>query len=214
MAENDVINDIFNTLNNIDVSEKVKEKNGFSYLPWVAAWTEVKKRYPHATYYIHPQVIDEFGNTRFWHDDGKSGWVEVSVTIKGETETMTLAIMDFKNKAIPADQITSVDANKAVMRCLVKALAIHGLGLYVYSGEDLPEEILKVVELQNRVTALAKKKSNISDKTREKAIELCKLAEKESNPELDDELISGKVSNIEDITILENLEKKLLAIRK
>jgi hypothetical protein len=205
---------IFETLNNVDVSAKIKEKGGLSYLSWSSAWSEVKKKYPDATYEIKPQVIDDGGNTRFWHDDGKTGWVEVSVTIGDITHTEILAIMDFKNKSIPADQITSVDANKSMKRCLVKACAMHGLGLYIYEGEDLPEEASKLIELQDEITEIAKKKSALSDKAKEKSIELCKAAEKEANPELDDSLITGKVSNINDATILESLKMKLLAVRK
>lgn len=208
------IKDVFNTLNGVDVSDKLKEKGGLSYLSWASAWSEVKKRYPEATYYINPQIMDEFGNTRFWHDDGKTGWVEVSVTIEGLTHTEILAIMDFKNKAIPAADITSVDANKSEKRCLVKACAMHGISLYIYEGEDLPEDTAKLIDLQEEVTELAKKKSGLSDKARDKSIELCKEAEKEANPDLDDELISGKISNINDVAILESLKKKLLAVRK
>lgn len=208
------IKDIFNTLNDVDVSNKIKEKGGLSYLSWSSAWSEVKKKYPNATYKINPQIIDDYGNTRFWHDDGKSGWVEVSVTIGDITHTEVLAIMDFKNKSIPADQITSVDANKSMKRCLVKACAMHGLGLYIYEGEDLPEEISKLIELQEEITELAKKKSSLSDKAKARSIELCKEAEKEANPDTEDELITGKVLNINDTAILESLKKKLLAVRK
>ena len=208
------VKDIFNTLNSVDVSGKVKEKNGLTYLSWSSAWAEVKKKFPDATYVIVPQVMDEGGNKRFWHDDGRTGWVEVSVTIGGITHTEILAIMDFKNKSIAADQITSVDANKSLKRCLVKACAMHGLGLYIYEGEDLPEEVSKVLDLQNEVTELAKKKCNLSDKAKEQAINYCKEAEKEANPEVDDDLITGKVANINDATILENLRKRLLTVRK
>lgn len=208
------LKNIFNTLNGVDVTEKTKEKGGLTYLSWSSAWSEVKKKYPSATYEIKPQIIDEAGNTRFWHDDGKTGWVEVSVTIDGLTHTEILAIMDFKNKSIPADQITSVDANKSMKRCLVKACAMHGLGLYIYEGEDLPEDIAKLNNLHEEITELAKKKSSLSDKAKEKSIELCKEAEKEANPDLNDELITGKISNINDVIILENLKKKLLAVRK
>lgn len=204
---------IFETLNNIDVSNKVKEKGGLTYLSWSSAWAEVKKKYPEATYRIIPQ-IDESGNTRFWHDDGKTGWVEVCVTIEDISHTEVLAIMDFKNKSIPAENITSVDANKSLKRCLVKALAMHGLGLYIYEGEDLPEEASKLLDLQNEVAELAKKKSSLSDKAKDESITCCKEAEKEANPDVDDELITGKIVNINDVTILENLKKRLLKVRK
>lgn len=209
MADN-----IFSILNNVDVSNKIKEKGGLSYLSWSSAWSEVKKKYPDATYEIKPQVIDEGGNTRFWHDDGKTGWVEVSVTIGGITHTEVLAIMDFKNKSIPAENITSVDANKSLKRCLVKALAMHGLGLYIYEGEDLPEEASKTIELKDKIKELVNKKVKLSDKAKEKVAELCKAAEKQANPTLDDDLITGNYNNIEDAEVLANLEKQLLAVRK
>lgn len=210
----EIIKDVFNSLNSVDVSGKVKEKGGLTYLSWSSAWSEVKKKYPDATYEIKPQVIDEGGNTRFWHDDGKTGWVEVSVTIGGLTHTEVLAIMDFKNKSIPAENITSVDANKSMKRCLVKACAMHGLGLYIYEGEDLPEEASKLIDLQDEVAELAKKKCGLSDKAKDKSIELCKEAEKEANPDMSEDLITGKISNINDATILETLKKNLLAVRK
>ena len=204
---------VFATLNAVDVSEKIKEKKDLKYLSWASAWAEVKKRYPDATYKVYKQT-DESGNSRYWHDDGKTGWVEVGVTINGLEHIMTLAIMDFRNNAIPADNITSVDANKSMMRCLVKACAMHGLALYIYEGEDLPENTSKIIDLQDEVAELAKKKSALSEKAKGKAIELCKAAEKSVNPDMEDEFITGKISNINDADVLEKLKKQLLAVRK
>ena len=204
---------VFATLNAVDVSEKIKEKKDLKYLSWASAWAEVKKRYPDATYKVYKQT-DESGNSRYWHDDGRTGWVEVGVTINGLEHVMTLAIMDFRNNAIPADSITSVDANKSMMRCLVKACAMHGLALYIYEGEDLPENASKIIDLQDEVADLAKKKSALSEKAKGKAIELCKAAEKSANPDMEDEFITGKISNINDADVLEKLKKQLLAVRK
>lgn len=205
---------VFDRLNSVDVSPKVKTKNGLAYLSWASAWAEVKKRYPDATYEIKPEIMDEYGNTRFWHDDRKTGWVEVGVTIDGVEIVETLAIMDFKNKSIPADQITSVDANKAMKRCLVKACAMHGIGLYIYEGEDLPEESSKLIVQKERIKELVDKKVKLSEKAKTKVAEICKAAEKKANPELDDDLITGNYRNIEDAEVLSNLEKQLLAVRK
>lgn len=210
MAEN---KSVFDILNAVDVSTKIKTKNGLSYLSWTSAWAEVKKKYPDATYKIYPQIMAD-GNTRYWHDDGRTGWVEVGVTVNGEEIVETLAIMDFKNKSIPADQITSVDANKSLKRCLVKACALHGLGLYIYEGEDLPEEVSKTIELKEKIKKLVTKKVALSDKAKLKVAELCKAAEKQANPNLENDLISGNYNNIEDVDILTNLEKQLLAVRK
>lgn len=205
---------IFESLNNVDLTEKVKSKNNLTYLPWSSAWSEVKRRYPDANFRIIPQVIDEGGNTRPWHDDGKTGWVEVGVTIDGQEIIETLAIMDFKNKSITADQITSVDANKSIKRCLVKACAMHGLGLYIYEGEELPEEASKTLELQEEIKELISKKCALSDKAKSKVADLCKAAEKEADPTLDDDAITGNPKSIEDVDILTNLKKQLLAVRK
>lgn len=207
------MSNVFETLNSLDLSEKSKEKNNLSYLPWAEAWAEVKKIYPDAQAVVHPQVMDEFENKRPWHDDGKTGWVEVSVTINDLTYTETLAIMDHRNQAIPVEKITSVDANKSIKRCLVKALALHGLGLYIYRGEDLPEELIKVNELQEEIRELAKKKSAVSDLMKDKVISLCIEAEKAANPDLDEAAASGKIANINNADVLENLKSSLLALR-
>ena len=112
---------IFATLSAINTADKIKEKNGYKYLSWSKAIQLVKNVYPKTTFEIIPQVVDESGNTIPWHDDGKTGWVEVSVKIEAddgevqETKEM-LAIMDFRNNAIPSEKITSVDANKSIKR--------------------------------------------------------------------------------------------------
>lgn len=207
---------IFTKLNGIDVSSKVKTKNGLTYLSWSSAVAEVKKLYPDMEIKIYPQVMDQFGNTRFWHDDGKTGWVEVGVTINGKEEREVLAIMDFKNKSIPAENITSTDANKAIKRCMVKAIALHGMGLYVYEGEDLPEDVTKAAQLQTEILELMKKKiGTASDKeaVKKKIADYAKSAEKEADPTLDEELIIGDPRNISDPDILTKLKKQILAIR-
>ena len=204
----------FELLSKVNVEGKTKEKGGLTYLPWASAWAEVKKVCPDATFKIYSQIVDEYGNTRFWHDDGRTGWVVVGVTIDGIEIVETLAIMDMRNKAIAANQITSTDANKATKRCLVKACAMHGLGLYIYEGEDLPEEVSRINELVESCLGLIKKKCALSDAAKEKVEVLCKDAEKKANPELPDELLSGSPRNIDDVDILENMKKQLLAVRK
>lgn len=132
----------FQELYNVDVSEKVKEKNGLSYLSWSAAWAEVKKRHPEAEFTIYEQTMDDYGNKRPWFVDPISNtcWVKTGVTINGIEHIEDLPIMNFKNKSMTSAEVTSIDANKAIQRSLTKACARHGLGLYIYEGEDLPEE--------------------------------------------------------------------------
>lgn len=124
----------FTILNAIDCSDKVEEKNGLSYLSWSYAWGELKKLYPDATYTVYE-------NKDGWnyHTDGKTCWVKTGVTVNGIEHIEFLPVMDYKNKSIPADSVTSFDVNKAIQRSLTKAVARHGLGLYVYAGEDYPE---------------------------------------------------------------------------
>ena len=214
MAEKKERESVFNTLNEINVSNKTKEKNKLTYLPWAAAWEAVKRIYPDATCEISEQTIDDMGNKRFWFTDGKTGWVKVSVTIEGQTMTEVLPIMDHRNQPIPADQITSTSANKAYKRCLVKCLALHGLATYVFLGEDLPEGESKLNDLKAEIKALVTKKVALSETAKEKVASICKEAEKKANPDLGDDSITGNYNNIGDIEILEELKKKLLAVRK
>lgn len=124
----------FEELYGINVSEKTEQKNGLTYLSWAFAWAEVKKRFPTATYTVYE-------NPQGWnyHTDGMTCWVKTGVTVEGIEHIEYLPVMDFKNKSIPADKVTSFDVNKAIQRSLTKAVARHGLGLYIYAGEDLPE---------------------------------------------------------------------------
>lgn len=125
---------VFETLNAVNVNEHTEKKNGLTYLSWAWAWAEVKKQYPEATYTIY-----ENADGWFYHTDGKTAWVKTGVTIDGLEHIEYLPVMDYRNKSIPADSVTSFDVNKAIQRSLTKACARHGLGLYVYASEDLPE---------------------------------------------------------------------------
>ena len=125
---------VFSTLNDINVNGHVEKKNGLSYLSWAWAWAEVKKAFPDATYTIY-----ENKDGLFYHTDGKTAWVKTGVTISGLEHIEYLPVMDMRNKSIPVENVTSFDVNKAIQRSLTKACARHGLGLYIYAGEDLPE---------------------------------------------------------------------------
>jgi hypothetical protein len=130
-----VMDNYFTTLNSINVNGKTEKKNGLTYLSWAWAWGEVKKIFPDANYTIYE-------NAEGWnyHTDGKTCWVKTGVTVNGIEHIEYLPVMDFKNKSIPANAVTSFDVNKAIQRSLTKAVARHGLGLYIYAGEDLPED--------------------------------------------------------------------------
>ena len=137
---------IFETLNAINVNEHTEKKNGLTYLSWAWAWAEVKKLYPDANYNVFERNT-EYGPVNYF-TDGKTCWVKTCVFIEGLQHIDMLPVMDFKNRSIPLDQITSTDVNKAIQRSLTKAIARHGLGLYIYAGEDLPEEEREASEKQ------------------------------------------------------------------
>lgn len=124
----------FTELNSINVSDKTEKKGNLTYLSWAWAWGELKKLHPDATYTIY-----ENADGLFYHTDGKTAWVKTGVTVNGLEHIEYLPIMDFKNQSVPVDKITSVQVNKTIQRSLTKAVARHGLGLYIYAGEDLPE---------------------------------------------------------------------------
>ena len=125
----------FAALNSVDVSDKIEKKNGLSYLSWAWSWAEIKKRYPDATYTVY-----ENANGWIYHTDGKTRWVKTGVTVNGIEHIEYLPVMDFKNQSVPLDKITSTAVNKTIQRSLTKAVARHGLGLYIYAGEDLPDD--------------------------------------------------------------------------
>lgn len=124
----------FAILNGINVNDKTEKKNGLTYLSWAWAWQEVKKLFPAANYKIYENDLGWF-----YHTDGKTAWVKTGVTVNEIEHIEYLPVMDFRNKSIPCNAITSFDVNKAIQRSLTKALARHGLGLYIYAGEDLPD---------------------------------------------------------------------------
>ena len=125
---------VFETLNTVNVNGHTEKKNGLTYLSWAWAWAELLKRYPDSTYTVY-----ENKDGWCYHTDGRTAWVKTGVTVEGKEYIEMLPVMDFKNRSIPLDSITSMDVNKAIQRSLTKAVARHGLGLYIYAGEDLPE---------------------------------------------------------------------------
>ena len=123
---------VWETLSAIDVNDKTEEKNGMTYLSWAWAWGKLKDHYPEATFkkHIHDgmaYIKDEKGNA----------FVEVTVTVEGISATELFPVLNYKNKAIPDPN--AFEVNTALQRGLAKAIAYHGLGHYIYAGEDLPQ---------------------------------------------------------------------------
>lgn len=169
---------VFDTLNKIDVSKYVEKKNGLSYLSWAWAWGKLKENYPDATYTIY-----EDANGRNYHTDGKTCWVKTGVTVRGIENIEYLPVMDYKNASISVDKVTSFDVNKAIQRSLTKAVARHGLGLYIYAGEDLPEEAkqtVKTVQYEDPMDAPFEPAPTLKQKTE------AKKATQEAAPPWDD----------------------------
>ena len=140
----------FAQLNAIDVSAKAENKNGLTYLSWAWAWGELKKIHPDATYTI-------YDNAEGWnyHTDGRTCWVKTGVTVNGIEHIEELPVMDYRNRAIPLENVTSFEVNKSIQRSLTKAVARHGLGLYIYAGEDLPEDAQKETKRESPVVNCA-----------------------------------------------------------
>ncbi len=116
----------------VNVNDKTEKKGGLTYLSWAPAWAEFKKLYPDASY-----KINEFDGI-FCSGNEKMGYmVQTSVTAGELTYEMWLPVMDMRNNTILQPKMTEI--NKSIMRCLTKNLAMFGLGLYIYAGEDLPD---------------------------------------------------------------------------
>lgn len=140
----------YEVLSQLNVNEHTETKDGLTYLTWSWAWDAVKKQYPEATY----EIWKNENGLPYAYDPLTGFMVYTKVTIEGITHEMWLPVMDGKNKAMKAEPYdyttrygtktveaaTMFDVNKTIMRCLVKNLAMFGLGLYIYAGEDLPEE--------------------------------------------------------------------------
>ena len=215
---------VFEELNAINVNDKTEKKKSGSteltYLSWTWAWAEVKKRYPDAHYEIMmhdglPYVYDE--NTGYM--------VFTTVTIDGISHMMWLPVMDGANKAMKSkpytystkyngektvEAATMFDVNKTIMRCLVKNLAMFGLGLYIYAGEDLPET---EAEEQKTAQEVAKKKLEKID-----AGQIEELKKNLSENGIDEAFVLSlyKLKDLSDVTNqkLENINSHLADIKK
>lgn len=188
------VNETFAVLNNINVNNKVKTKMGLNYLSWAYAWGELLKNYPDATFNVYNRTIEtnetittedkDNGVTRTvvnkstqdvpYFTDGRTCFVKVGVTVNGIEYVEYFPIMGLKNDAIPANRVTMTDVNKAIQRAFVKACARHGLGLYIYAGEDLPETEKNApveVSTSNDFATVKKDVINLAQKLLNSAVE-------------------------------------------
>ncbi len=157
---------VFQTLSEVDISSVIKEKNNMKYLPWNEAWAIVKTLYPSMSYWITKTREGQL----YW-TDGKTAYVETNVRINDETITQTLAVMDYKNSAISLEKLTYTDINKSIQRCLTKNLAMFGLGLSLWSGEEYSEPARRKKEQED--AAAAEEQAKLLA-IRKRVVELCK----------------------------------------
>lgn len=122
----------------LDVGAHIEKKNGLSYLSWAWAWDQALRADPNANFHVESWTDDK-GVTKCWMDVNGTAMVWVRVVLFGKSMTCMLPVMDHRNK--PIQNPDAFQMNTAIMRCMTKALALHGLGLYIYAGEDLPEQV-------------------------------------------------------------------------
>ena len=147
---------MFNALSNLDLSDKCEKRESLTYVSWSNAWSEFKSAYPSATY----RILKNENGLPYFSDPNLGIMVFTEVTVDDVTHQMWLPVMDSKNKAMKLEPYTysvwnnfkkafeektvqgasMFDINKTLMRCLVKNLAMFGLGLYIFQGDDLPEK--------------------------------------------------------------------------
>jgi len=126
---------VYQKLSEINIKDKIERKGSLDYLSWANAWDLLKKNHPNA----QRKVYESEHTGLNYFTDGRTAYVKVGIVI-GEVEHIDyLPIMDYRNNSIPLEKITSTDTNKAIQRSTAKAIAMHGLGLSLWTGEDIPE---------------------------------------------------------------------------
>lgn len=198
----------FETLNAVNVNDFTEKKGNLTYLSWAHAWKELKRLFPKSFYTIYENAAG-----MNYHTDGKTCWVKTGVTVVTEDGEAIehieyLPVMDFKNKSIALADVTSFDVNKTIQRSLTKAVARHGMGLYIYAGEDLPDETEATAEERRKEReSLNAKLTDTQKKT------LTQFAE-ECGSKMEDILKYCKVKSVDDMTaamygtVLNMLKKK------
>ena len=126
----------YKELSELPIKRLVEKKGGLDYLSWSNAWDMLKKVYPNAQRKVYES---EHTGLNFF-TDGNSAYVKVGILVNDIEHIDYLPVMDFRNKSIPTAKMTSMDVNKAIQRATAKAIAMHGLGLSLWTGEDIPSE--------------------------------------------------------------------------
>ncbi len=125
---------IFKTLSEVSVKSKVERKGNLDYLSWANAWSMLKQYYPSSQ-----RIVYEDPSTGLnFFTDGRTAYVKVGIIVEALEHIDYLPVMDYRNNAVPIEKVTSFEVNKTIQRSTAKAIALHGLGLSLWSGEDIP----------------------------------------------------------------------------
>lgn len=135
---------VYETLASVDVKSKVVKKGNMDYLSWSNAWHMLKENYPNAQRNVYEDPATGWN----YFSDGRSAWVKVGIEVNGIEHIDYLPVMDFRNKSVNVDTVTSMDVNKTIQRSTTKAIAMHGLGLSLWKGEDIPEMTVEAKEVK------------------------------------------------------------------
>jgi len=132
---------VFATLQEVAIKSKVEQKGNLDYISWANAWQMLKEKFPEAQRKVYEH--DHTGLNYF--TDGKTAYVKVGIIVEGLEHIDYLPIMDFRNNPVSVDKLTCTEVNKAIQRSTAKAIAMHGLGIQLWTGEDLPADPVKPV---------------------------------------------------------------------
>ena len=140
-------NNIYKQLSSIDIKGKVEKKGKHDYMSWATAWHLIKSEYPQAQRKVYECA--ETGLNFF--TDGRTAYVKVGITIEDVEHIDYLPVMDFRNKSISLEKVTSMDINTTIQRSTAKAIAMHGLGLSLWIGEDLNKVVSEPMSSPKKV---------------------------------------------------------------
>lgn len=133
---------VYEKLSEVSIKGRVEKKGKLDYLSWANAWHLLKSEYPNAQ-----RVVYEHEQTGLnYFTDGSTAYVKVGIIVDNIEHIDYLPVMDYRNQSIKVDKITSFEVNKTIQRATAKAIAMHGLGLQLWTGEDLPEMVTKPAE--------------------------------------------------------------------
>lgn len=168
---------LFEKLNKVNVNDKTEKKGKFTYLSWAFAWGELKKVAPNAKVTVYHNEKD---NMPYFESEA-GVIVKVGVEVEGIEHVSYLPLMDFKNKSISKDSFDMMDVNKAIQRATVKAIGLHGLGLYIYAGEDLPEDEQDSEPKKTSTRKASTKNDNIEEENAQEQIESSHIIKEETD---------------------------------